>query len=64
MKQQLIGIILALLVFVAIVSADTAVASSPVIMILFGSYFLWIGWYGKEKEKKRKEHPSAEPNLK
>ncbi|MBL4901173.1 MAG: hypothetical protein JKY62_00805 [Desulfocapsa sp.] len=64
MKQQLIGIILVLLVVGAIVSADTAVASSPLVMILFGSYLLWIGWYGKEKEEKRKEQPLAEPKLK
>jgi hypothetical protein len=59
MNQRVIGVILALLVFVAFLNSDTAVASSPFTMIVFGSYLLGIGWFGKEKEEKRKEYPLA-----
>ena len=49
MKQQLIGIILGVLVLVAFLSSEPAVASSPVFLILFGAYLLGISWFGRDK---------------
>jgi len=57
MKKQLIGIIVAVLVFVAILNADSSVIASPVTMIFFGAYLLWISWYGRGLERENKEYP-------
>jgi archaellum biogenesis protein FlaJ (TadC family) len=62
MKKQLVGITMTVLIFVGILSADSTIVTSPVIMILFGVYLLGIVGYSRRKQED-KEYSLRKPTL-